>query len=97
MRQWTCRPFAASVEEGGRANEHRVHKYAGGERVVAAIDLLNDGSRPAFLMHALLVERGATGELAQVGKHVDTDTPIYLVEFAGGRVVGCLEDEIAPV
>ena len=44
---------------------------------------------------ALLVERGTKGEVTQVGMHVDTNTPVYLVEFAGGCVVGCLEGEIA--
>ena len=46
---------------------------------------------------ALLVRSGDAGEIVQVGAHVDSNTPIYLVEFDEKYVVGCLEEEIAPV
>ena len=40
------------------------------------------------------------GEIVQIGQHVDTDTPIYLVEFGidsqDSCVVGCMEEEINP-
>ncbi len=76
-------------------NEQSTHKYGWGQQVIAGTDLLNDGSHPEYAMDALLVGRGTRGEVAQVGMHVDTETPIYLVQFAGGCVVGCLEEEIA--
>jgi nitrogen fixation protein NifZ len=31
-----------------------------------------------------------------VGTHTDSNTPIYLVDFNGQYVVGCLEEEISP-
>lgn len=73
----------------------RTPKYEWGQRVVATADLRNDGSYPDREAEALLVARGTAGEVVQVGMHVDTDTPVYLVEFPGGCVVGCLEQEIA--
>ena len=76
-------------------NEPRTHKFARGQQVVAGIDLFNDGSHPERSIDVLLVERGSRGEVVQVGLHVDTDTRIYLVEFDGNCVVGCLEAEIA--
>ena len=76
-------------------NEQRTHKFDWGQKVVAGIDLFNDGSHPERSIDVLLVECGTKGEVVQVGLHVDTDTPIYLVEFAGNCVVGCLESEIA--
>jgi nitrogen fixation protein NifZ len=72
----------------------RVPKFHWGERVIADIDLVNDGSHPDAAAEELLVQRGTAGEIVNVGSHVDTDTPVYLVEFAGGRVVGCLEQEL---
>ena len=72
-------------------------KYRCGQRVRAAADLFNDGSFPDQPVDALLARAGESGEIVQVGAHVETDTPIYLVEFGEHRVVGCLEDEITPV
>ena len=40
---------------------------------------------------------GGAGEIVQVGAHVESNTPIYLVEFGEKLVVGCLEEEIVPV
>jgi nitrogen fixation protein NifZ len=75
-------------------NDLKSHKFAWGQHVVAGIDLFNDGSHPDHAIDVLLVERGTAGEVVQVGLHVDTETPVYLVEFAGNCVVGCLEEEI---
>jgi len=75
-------------------NEQKSHKFDWCQRVVAGIDLFNDGSYPEHPIDALLVERGTAGEVVQVGMHVDTETLVYMVEFAGGCVVGCLEEEI---
>lgn len=72
-------------------------KYDWGQRVRATSDLFNDGSFPDQPADALLVRAGDAGEIIQIGAHVETETPIYLVEFSEHRIVGCLEDEIAPV
>jgi nitrogen fixation protein NifZ len=72
-------------------------KYDWGQRVRATADLFNDGSFPDQPADALLVRAGDAGEIVQIGAHVETETPIYLVEFSEHRIVGCLEDEIAPV
>ncbi len=45
------------------------------------VDLINDGSYPNAAEDALLVAAGGVGEIVQVGAHVDSNTPIYLVDF----------------
>ncbi len=77
--------------------EPRVPKYEWGMRVKTLIDLVNDGTFPDKPAEALLVGEGTTGEIVQVGTHTETNTPIYLVEFAENLVVGCLEEEITPL
>jgi nitrogen fixation protein NifZ len=74
--------------------DQRVAKYEWGQRVRACIDLLNDGSYPDSCEGTLLAANGDAGEIVNVGMHVESNTPIYLVEFPGSRVVGCLEEEI---
>lgn len=75
----------------------REPKYQRGQRVRAAAVLNNDGSHPAHEPDALLVPAGASGEIVQTGVHVESNTPVYMVEFSGVRhVVGCLEEEITP-
>ena len=74
----------------------REARYREGQAVAAACDLYNDGSHPALEADALLVAAGTVGEIVRIGRHVDHDMPVYLVDFAGRRVVGCLEEEIAP-
>jgi nitrogen fixation protein NifZ len=71
-------------------------RYDWGMRVRATVDLFNDGSHPGHEPQALLVKAGDPGEIVQIGEHVETETPIYIVEFAQNLVVGCLEDEIEP-
>ncbi|MDD2915359.1 MAG: nitrogen fixation protein NifZ [Gallionella sp.] len=71
-------------------------KYQWGQSVVALIDLVNDGSYPEMDADALLAANGTHGEIVQTGMHQESGTPVYLVEFPDGKVVGCLEDEIAP-
>jgi nitrogen fixation protein NifZ len=71
------------------------NKYQWGQKVIAMIDLLNDGSYPEVDSEALLVSRGTQGEIVQTGIHEESNTAIYLVEFPGNKVVGCLEDEIS--
>ena len=77
--------------------EPRQPRYQWGQRVVAAINLYNDGSYPDQPMEALLASAGDPGEIAQIGLHTESNTPIYLVEFNAQHVVCCLEEEISPV
>lgn len=77
--------------------EPRFPIYDWGMRVKALVDLVNDGSYPDMPAEAVLVKSGASGEIVQVGTHTDTNTPIYLVEFSEKLVIGCLEEEIAPI
>lgn len=78
--------------------ESRQEKYQWGQRVAAGIDLINDGTYPECEESALLVAQGTIGEVVQIGRHAETDTPVYIVEFitdgTANRVVGCLEEEI---
>jgi nitrogen fixation protein NifZ len=72
-------------------------KYQWGQRVKALADLRNDGSFPDAAPEALLVPAGGAGEIVQVGRHTEANLAVYLVEFGQKLVVGCLEDEIAPL
>lgn len=78
--------------------EPRQEKFQWGQRVVAGIDLINDGTYPECEENALLVAQGTMGEVVQIARHAESDTPVYIVEFSadggGNRVVGCLEEEI---
>lgn len=76
---------------------YRVPKFDQGEKVRVLADLYNDGSYPDAAPDALLAKAGAIGEIVKVGMHAETETPVYLVEFDGSRVVGCLEEEIVPL
>ncbi len=76
--------------------EPRAPKYQWGQRVRCLVDLVNDGSYPDAAENALLAAAGAVGEIVQVGSHVDSNTPVYIVEFDEKHVIGCLEEEIAP-
>ena len=77
--------------------EPREAKYQWGQRMVATADLFNDGTYPEREPEALLVSTGTPGEIVNVGYHEELNLPVYLVEFEAGGVVGCLEEEIAPV
>jgi nitrogen fixation protein NifZ len=72
-------------------------KFHWGQAVSAAADLYNDGSYPEAPVDALLVEAGAKGEIIKIGKHVESNTHVYLVEFKESIVVGCFEGEINPL
>ena len=76
--------------------EPRDAKYQWGQRIVATVDLFNDGSYPEREPGALLVSNGTPGEIVNVGYHEDLDLPVYLVECQAGGVVGCFEEEITP-
>lgn len=76
-------------------HEPRQPIYAWGQRVQALVDLRNDGSYPDVAGDALLIAQGGIGEIVRIGHHTEADMPVYLVDF-GSRVLGCMEDEIAP-
>jgi nitrogen fixation protein NifZ len=73
----------------------RQPKFQWGQPVVALIDLVNDGSYPGSELDALLISKGTPGEIVQTGMHEESNTPVYLVEFQDGKVIGCLEPEIS--
>lgn len=74
--------------------EPTLPKFEWGQRVRATIDLFNDGSFPDVPDDVLLARSGDVGEIVQVGRHVEANVAVYLVEFGQQRIVGCLEDEI---
>lgn len=74
--------------------EPRTPLYQWGQKVSTEADIFNDGSYPDHEPEALLVAAGSIGEIVQVGHHEEANIPIYLVEFPGGYVVGCFEEEI---
>ena len=76
--------------------DRREPKYQWGQPVIAAADLVNDGSHPDAAEDALLVASGTRGEVVQCGVHEESNTPLYIVEFPGGRIIGCLEEELQP-
>lgn len=77
--------------------EPRIPKFQWGQPVLAIIDMYNDGTFPEKDEDALLVSEGSPGEVVQVGHHEESNTPVYMVEFKSGIVVGCLEEEISLV
>ncbi|HZU64789.1 MAG TPA: nitrogen fixation protein NifZ [Novosphingobium sp.] len=76
----------------------RAPVFRWGQQVRTALALVNDGSHPGFAPEAVIVPAGAVGEIVNVGHHEESDTPVYLVDFAAGTpapcVVGCLEEEL---
>jgi nitrogen fixation protein NifZ len=76
--------------------EAQTAKYQWGQPVTTTVELINDGSYPEIALDALLQNTGATGEIVNVGVIEETGAPIYLVEFADGKVIGVFEDEICP-
>lgn len=91
----TTAPVAAAADVAAFI-EPRQPSFTWGQRVVALCDLHNDGSHPEREPDALLVSAGSVGEVVNVGHATDANEPVYLVEF-GTVVVGCVEDELAPV
>jgi nitrogen fixation protein NifZ len=73
--------------------EPREPLYQWGQRVVALVEMLNDGTYPERAVDEMLVDIGEEGEIVQVGHHEETNQPIYMVEF-GALVVGCFEEEL---
>lgn len=77
--------------------EPRQPKYGWGQKVSCTADIYNDGSHPERPDDELLAPAGTSGEVVNIGHHTESNTPIYLVEFPGGLVVGCFEEELAVV
>ena len=71
-------------------------RFEWGQRVRAVTDLFNDGTYPERPFNALLVGAGDAGEIVQVGRHIDSGSFVYMVEFALNQVVGCMEPELTP-
>ncbi|MBU2719937.1 MULTISPECIES: nitrogen fixation protein NifZ [Acidithiobacillus] len=74
----------------------RPPRFDWGLSVLARDDILNDGTYPGEAEQAVLVPKDSPGEIVRVGHHEESNMPLYLVEFANGKVVGCLEEEIVP-
>ena len=68
-----------------------------GDMVTATKALRNDGTypEPGCAVGAVLVPSGAQGEILNVGLYLQEHI-VYAVAFGNGRVVGCLERELAP-
>lgn len=75
----------------------REPRFGWGQKVRPLVDLVNDGSHPGAAPDAVLAVAGAVGEIVNIGHHADSNTPVYLVEFDGRTVVGCVEDELEAV
>ncbi|RXG95180.1 nitrogen fixation protein NifZ [Bradyrhizobium zhanjiangense] len=69
-------------------------KYRRGQRVKAAVDLINDHSYPNTEPEGVLLAAGATGEIINVAIHTEANVPIYIVDFGEQMLIGCLEEEI---
>jgi nitrogen fixation protein NifZ len=69
--------------------------YQWGQPVVTTIDIINDGSYPDTPVDSLLAAKDSKGEIVNIGILEESGDPIYLVEFADGKVIGVLEQEIA--
>ena len=72
-------------------------KYQWGQPVAALCDLRNDGSYPDCAQDEMLAASGVQGEVVRIGTLADSQVPVYLVAFPGGRVVGCFEEELGSV
>ena len=68
-----------------------------GDMVTATKVLRDDGTypEPGCTVGAVLVPSGAQGEILNVGLYLQEHI-VYAVAFGNGRVVGCLERELAP-
>ncbi|AMA60225.1 nitrogen fixation protein NifZ [Bradyrhizobium sp. CCGE-LA001] len=77
--------------------EPRVPKYRSGQRVKTAVDVINDGSVSNAPRDGILVGAGEIGKIVRVLVHTEASVPIYLVDFGGCPIIGCLEEEITVV
>jgi nitrogen fixation protein NifZ len=84
---------ALQKEVKGLAPKEPIYQW--GQPVKAVVDILNDGSYPDTPLDALLAAKDTQGEVVNIGVIEDSGEPIYLVEFADGKVIGLFEEEIA--
>jgi nitrogen fixation protein NifZ len=71
-------------------------RYDYGDEVRVLRNLRNDGTVPGIDVGRLLVRRGSTGFVRDLGTFLQ-DQIIYAVDFlAEGRLVGCREEELQP-
>jgi nitrogen fixation protein NifZ len=71
-------------------------QYDYGDEVRVVRNVRNDGTYPGEVTGALLVRRGSTGFVRDVGTFLQ-DQIIYSVHFLDAdRVVGCREEELQP-
>jgi nitrogen fixation protein NifZ len=89
--------FAPQVRRRCPLKAERNSRFDWGMSVLSKDDLFNDGTYPGVEKEALIVGRGTRGEIVNVGTHSESNVTVYLVEFEGGQVVGCFEDEIQPL
>ncbi len=69
-------------------------RYEYGEEVRLIRNVRNDGTYPGMEVGSLLIKRGATGCVYDVGTYLQ-DQLIYRVHFMEeGRTVGCREEEL---
>lgn len=68
------------------------------QRVMAVKTIRNDGTFPDANMAKgdVLVEKGVKGYVVHIGTFLQ-DITVYAVQFENGRLVGCLERELAPL
>ncbi|MEQ1601191.1 MAG: nitrogen fixation protein NifZ [Methylophilaceae bacterium] len=76
--------------------EARDAKFQWGQPVTTIEDIINDGSYPDAPIDSLLAAKDSKGEIVNVGQIEETGEPVYLVEFADGKVIGLFEEEIVP-
>ncbi|MBT0960528.1 nitrogen fixation protein NifZ [Denitromonas sp. IR12] len=77
-------------------------RYAAGERVFAAEDIVNDGGMPGLAEDAVIAPAGTCGMVVQSGHaELDPSQTVYLVRFengpegALGDPVGVLPEELS--
>ncbi|MBV1789651.1 nitrogen fixation protein NifZ [Marinobacterium sp. D7] len=72
-------------------------RYEYGDEVRLTRNVRNDGTYPGKEVGELLIQRGATGVVYDVGTYLQ-DQLIYRVHFIdAGKTVGCREEELIPV
>jgi nitrogen fixation protein NifZ len=75
---------------------HGPGRWTVGDRVRATKPLRQDGTfpDPRIAVGQVLVDEGVTGQVVDVGVYLNEHL-VYAVAFDTGRLVGCLEPELA--
>lgn len=73
-------------------------RFGTGDLVVATRPLRQDGTfpDPSVAVGEVLVPEGLPGQVVDVGVYLGEHI-VYAVAFGSGRLVGCLDREIAPL